>query len=81
MRVPVCVCVCVCARARALRIVSTDTILRFINTAIIIIIIIIRPVKTEEARGCVKLTAVRDNTYFTSVLICPFNTLIVRDTR
>ena len=73
------VCVCVCARA--LRIVSTDTILRFINTAIIIIIIIIRPVKTEEARGCVKLTAVRDNTYFTSVLICPFNTLIVRDTR
>ena len=80
MRVPVCVCVCVCVCARALRIVSTDTILRFINTAIIIIIII-RPVKTEEARGCVKLTAVRDNTYFTSVLICPFNTLIVRDTR
>ena len=78
MRVPVCVCVCVCVCARALRIVSTDTILRFINTAIIIII---RPVKTEEARGCVKLTAVRDNTYFTSVLICPFNTLIVRDTR
>ena len=75
-----CVCVCVCARALAclLRIVSTDNILRFINTAIINII---RPVKTEEARGCVKLTAVRDNTYFTSVLICPFNTLIVRDTR
>ena len=67
-------CVCV----YALRIVSTDNILRFINTAIVIII---RPVKTEEARGCVKLTAVRDNTYFTSVLICPFNTLIVRDTR
>ena len=70
-----CVCVCVCV----FRIVPTDNILRFINTAIIIIII--RPVKTEEARGCVKLTAVRDNTYFTSVLICPFNTLIVRDTR
>ena len=69
-------CVCVCVYA--LRIVSTDNILRFINTAIVIII---RPVKTEEARGCVKLTAVRDNTYFTSVLICPFNTLIVRDTR
>ena len=67
-------CVCVCV----FRIVPTDNILRFINTAIVIII---RPVKTEEARGCVKLTAVRDNTYFTSVLICPFNTLIVRDTR
>ena len=66
------------ARVCVLRIVSTDNILRFINTAIVIII---RPVKTEEARGCVKLTAVRDNTYFTSVLICPFNTLIVRDTR
>ena len=74
--VPVYVCVFVCVYA--LRIVSTDNILRFINTAIVIII---RPVKTEEARGCVKLTAVRDNTYFTSVLICPFNTLIVRDTR
>ena len=40
--VSVCVCVCVCVRAcvracvRGLRIVSTDKILRFINTLIII---------------------------------------------
>ena len=34
----VCVCVCVCVCARALRIVSRDTILRFKNTFIIIII-------------------------------------------
>ena len=36
-----CVCVCVCARAHAFRIVSTDKILRFINTFIIITIIIV----------------------------------------
>ena len=42
VRVPVCVCacvrvcVCVCARARALGIVSTDKIVRFINTLTII---------------------------------------------
>ena len=51
--VRVCVCVCVCAFARAcvrscvracaraLRIVSTDKILRFINTFIIIVVTII----------------------------------------
>ena len=33
----VCVCVCVCAGARALRIVSTDNILRFTDTLMIII--------------------------------------------
>ena len=33
--VPLCVCVCVCACVRALTIVSTDKILRFINTLII----------------------------------------------
>ena len=36
-RVCVCACVCVRVRARALRIASTDKILRFINTLIIII--------------------------------------------
>ena len=36
----VCVCVCVCVRAcaRAVRIISKDTLLRFINTFTIIII-------------------------------------------
>ena len=40
MRVSVCacVCVCVCVRARLLRIVSTDKILRFTYTSVIIII-------------------------------------------
>ena len=33
----VCMCVCVCVRARALSIVSTDKILCFINTLIIIV--------------------------------------------